>query len=41
MDDLVVPCAGVYRDNNLRPDITLEKLAHAEARVRESRSAAR
>jgi acetyl-CoA C-acetyltransferase len=27
MDDLVVPCAGVYRDNNLRPDITLEKLA--------------
>jgi acetyl-CoA C-acetyltransferase len=27
MDDLVVPCAGVYRDNNLRPDISLEKLA--------------
>ena len=27
MDDLVVPCAGVYRDNNLRPDITIEKLA--------------
>ncbi len=27
MDDLVVPCAGVYRDNNLRPDITLDKLA--------------
>ncbi|HET6388246.1 acetyl-CoA C-acetyltransferase [Hyphomicrobium sp.] len=27
MDDLVVPCAGVYRDNNLRPDITLEKLS--------------
>jgi acetyl-CoA C-acetyltransferase len=27
MDDLIVPCAGVYRDNNLRPDITLEKLA--------------
>lgn len=27
MDDLVVPCAGVYRDNNMRPDITLEKLA--------------
>ena len=23
----IVPCAGVYRDNNLRPDITLEKLA--------------
>ncbi len=27
MDDLVVPCAGVFRDNNLRADITLEKLA--------------
>ena len=27
MDDLIVPCAGVYRDNNLRPDITIEKLA--------------
>ena len=26
-DDLMVPCAGVYRDNNLRPDITLEKLS--------------
>ena len=27
MDDLMVPCAGVYRDNNLREDINLEKLA--------------
>lgn len=27
MDDLIVPCAGVYRDNNLRLDISLEKLA--------------
>ena len=27
MDDLMVPCAGVYRDNNLREDISLEKLA--------------
>lgn len=27
MDDLIVPCAGVYRDNNLRPDISLDKLA--------------
>ncbi len=27
MDDLIVPCAGVYRDNNLREDITLEKMA--------------
>ncbi len=26
-DDLMVPCSGVYRDNNLRPDITLEKLS--------------
>ncbi len=27
MDDLVVPCAGVFRDNNLRPDISLQKMA--------------
>jgi acetyl-CoA C-acetyltransferase len=27
MDDLVIPCAGVYRDNNLREDISLEKMA--------------
>jgi acetyl-CoA C-acetyltransferase len=27
MDDLVFPCAGVYRDNNLRPDIDLDQLA--------------
>ncbi|MBX9682217.1 MAG: acetyl-CoA C-acetyltransferase [Hyphomicrobium sp.] len=27
MDDLIVPCAGVYRDNNLREDISLEKLS--------------
>ena len=27
MDDLIVPCAGVFRDNNLRADIDLEKLA--------------
>lgn len=27
MDDLIVPCAGVYRDNNLREDISIEKLA--------------
>ena len=27
MDDLIVPCAGVFRDNNMRPDIELEKLA--------------
>jgi acetyl-CoA C-acetyltransferase len=27
MDDLLVPCAGVFRDNNLRTDMNLEKLA--------------
>ena len=27
MDDLIVPCAGVYRDNNLRADISLEKIS--------------
>jgi acetyl-CoA C-acetyltransferase len=27
MDDLVVPCAGVFRDNNMREDISLDKLA--------------
>jgi acetyl-CoA C-acetyltransferase len=27
MDDLVVPFAGVFRDNNLREDISLERLA--------------
>ena len=27
MDDLLVPCAGVFRDNNLREDINLERLA--------------
>lgn len=25
-DDLIVPCAGVFKDNNLREDIDLEKL---------------
>ncbi len=27
MDDLLVPCHGVFRDNNLREDVSLEKLA--------------
>ena len=27
MDDLVVPCAGVFRDNNIRGEISLEKMA--------------
>ncbi len=27
LDDLVAPTAGVFRDNNLRPDISLEKIA--------------
>ncbi len=26
MDDLIVPCAGVFRDNNLREDIDLDKI---------------
>ena len=26
LDDLLVPCAGVFRDNNLRADIDLEKI---------------
>jgi acetyl-CoA C-acetyltransferase len=27
MDDLVIPCAGVFRDNNIREDISLAKMA--------------
>jgi acetyl-CoA C-acetyltransferase len=27
MDDLIIPTAGVFRDNNLREDISLDKLA--------------
>ena len=27
MDDLIVPCAGVLRDNNLREDISLDRMA--------------
>ena len=27
MDDLIVPAAGVWRDNNLREDMTVEKIA--------------
>ena len=27
MDDLVVPCAGMFRDNNIREDISLAKMA--------------
>ena len=26
-DDLIVPCAGVFRDNNIRTDTTLEKMS--------------
>ncbi|RDE08028.1 acetyl-CoA C-acetyltransferase [Pelagibacterium lacus] len=26
-DDLIVPCAGIYKDNNVRPDASLEKMA--------------
>jgi len=31
MDDLVVPFSGVYRDNNIREDATIEKLANLKA----------
>ncbi len=31
MDDLVVPCAGVFRDNNIREDTSPEKLAALKA----------
>jgi len=27
MDDLVVPCAGVVRDNNIREDLPLQTIA--------------
>jgi acetyl-CoA C-acetyltransferase len=27
MDDLLAPCAGVFRDNNLREDISIDKIA--------------
>ena len=27
MDDLIVPCGGVFKDNNIREDVTTEKLA--------------
>ncbi len=27
MDDLLVPCAGVYRDNNVRADMSLDKIS--------------
>ena len=36
-DDLVTPYLGLTRDQNLRPDSTLEKLAHAQAGVRQGR----
>ncbi|WP_417584927.1 acetyl-CoA C-acetyltransferase [Pelagibacterium sp.] len=26
-DDLIVPCAGIYKDNNIRPDTSLEKMS--------------
>ncbi len=31
MDDLLTPCAGVYRDNNLRADISMEKISTLKA----------
>ena len=31
MDDLVIPCAGVFKDNNIREEISLEKMAELKA----------
>ena len=36
-DDLLTPYLGLTRDQNLRPDSTLEKLAHAQAGLRQGR----
>ena len=36
MDDLVVPFAGVFRDNNMREDISLEKMAVLKASFEKS-----
>ena len=36
-DDLVTPYLGLTRDSNLRPDSTVEKLAHAQAGLRQGR----
>ena len=33
LDDLIVPFAGVFRDNNLREDISLERLAQLPQRA--------
>ena len=30
LDDLLVPASGVFRDNNLRPDISLDKIAQLQ-----------
>lgn len=35
-DDLIVPCAGVFRDNNLRPDISIERLASLKSAFEKS-----
>ena len=35
MDDLIVPFAGVFRDNNLREDISLEQAGQPQAGLRQ------
>ena len=37
LDDLITPYLGLERDQNLRPDSSLEKLAQAEAGLRRPR----
>ena len=41
MDDLIVPFAGVFRDNNLREDIEPREDRHAQDGLRQVASAAR
>ncbi len=36
MDDLIVPTAGVFRDNNIRADISLEKIAQLKTAFEKS-----
>lgn len=37
MDDLVVPCAGVFRDNNIREDIDLDAMSELKPAFEKSR----
>ena len=38
MDDLIVPFSGVYRDNNMRDDVTSGKAGDAEDGLRQDRA---